>query len=129
MKGSASAPELGDDEGHPLRHQPGDEGHVTREAIELGDDDGTLAATRDGKGFGQLWAPVERVGALAALCLDKLGCEFEAFSLRKALDGISLGIDAEARAPLSFGGDAVIGDSRLHDQTAYHRLPIGGKPN
>jgi hypothetical protein len=39
IKGSTSAPNSDDDEGHLLRHQPGDEMHVARQAVELGDDD------------------------------------------------------------------------------------------
>jgi hypothetical protein len=49
---------LGDDEGDALRHQPGDEGDVTGEPIELGDNDrrrlmaavAELAGSRDGGG-------------------------------------------------------------------------------
>ena len=43
--------ELGHDEGDTLCHQARDECHVTRQAIELGHDHRTLAATRDGKGW------------------------------------------------------------------------------
>jgi len=42
-------PEFGDDKRDALRHQPGDEGNVSGEAIELGDNHRTLVATRDGK--------------------------------------------------------------------------------
>ena len=118
--------EFGNDERNTLRHQPGDEGDVAGEAIELGDDDRTLAATRGGEGGGELRPPVERIRALAALCLDKLGREGEAFGVGEAANCFLLGLDSEAGAPLPFGGDPVVGDGRLHDQTAYHRLPFGG---
>jgi hypothetical protein len=35
--------QLGDDERHTLAHEPGDEGHVPRQAIQLGNHDGALA--------------------------------------------------------------------------------------
>jgi hypothetical protein len=48
-----------------------------------------------------LWPPIECVGALAAFCLDKLGRKGEALGFGEAPHGIPLGIDTEARAPLS----------------------------
>ena len=88
---------------------------------------GLADAPRGGEGGSQLWPAIERVRALAALCLDELGRDLEALSLCKAGDSLALGVDPEAGLPLSLGGDAVVGDSRLHDQTAYHRLPFGGR--
>jgi hypothetical protein len=35
-------PKLGDDKGHPLGHEAGHEGHVAREAVELGHHDGAF---------------------------------------------------------------------------------------
>jgi hypothetical protein len=96
--------EFGDDERHPLSHEAGDERHVAGQAIELGDDNGALAITCGRKGCSQLRASVERIGSLAALCLDKLGCEFEALGFGKAVNRFTLGINAEPRAPLPFGG-------------------------
>ncbi len=76
---------------------------TSREPIELRPDHGTLAATRGGEGGGELWPAVERMGALAALCLYEFGCEGEAFRLGEAPHCLSLCIDSEARAPLPFG--------------------------
>ena len=124
--------ELGDDEGHPLRHEPGDEGDVAGEAIELGDDDRALGYARGSKRCGELWPAIERIRAFAALDLDELLEEGDALGFGKAGDGGSLGFDAEAGAALPLGGDAVIGDGGVHQyrlellhQTAYHRLPFG----
>ena len=42
-----SGAEFSNDERHALSHQAGDEGNVAGEAVEFGDDDRTLAPTRD----------------------------------------------------------------------------------
>jgi hypothetical protein len=39
MNGAGVGPELRDDEGHPLRHQAANEGHVAGQPVELGHDD------------------------------------------------------------------------------------------
>ncbi len=77
--------EFGNDKGNTLRHQPGDEGHVARQPVQLRDDDRALAGTCGGEGCSQLWPSVERIGALAGLYLDVLGGEFDAFRLGEAV--------------------------------------------
>ncbi len=94
--------ELGDDEGRTLRHKSGDESHVAGEAIELGYDHGTLAATCGGEGSSQLWPPIERVRALAAFCLDELGCEGEAFGFGELPYGFSLGVGFRGQSAAAF---------------------------
>ena len=124
-EGISIGTELRYDERNALCHQPGDEGDVARQPIELRHDHRTLGATCGGEGGGQLWPAVERVRALAALCLNELGCEGEPFRFGETPDRLPLGIDPEAGAPLPFGRDPVVSNGRLHDQTAYHRLPFG----
>jgi hypothetical protein len=67
--------ELGNDERHPLRHQPGDKGHFAREPVELGDDDRALPRLAGCEGRGELWAPLQGVSSLAGLDLGELGAE------------------------------------------------------
>jgi hypothetical protein len=43
---------LGDDERDPLRHEPRDEGNVTREPVQFGDNDGAMNAAGLGQGGG-----------------------------------------------------------------------------
>ena len=75
--------EFGDDEGHTLGHQAGNEGHVAREAIELGNQHRTFRLARCGQRCGKLWPSIKRVGALAGFDLGELCKERDAFALRK----------------------------------------------
>ena len=95
MNGSASAPKLGHDEWHTLGHQAGNEGHVAREAIELGDQHRTLRLARCGQRCGKLWPSIERVGALAGFDLGELGEQGDALGFGKARDRCSLSFQAE----------------------------------
>jgi hypothetical protein len=61
--------QLGHDERHAMRHQPGDEVHVAAQPVELGDQHRALAPLRPGERRGELRPPVERVSALAGLDL------------------------------------------------------------
>ena len=81
--------------GHPLRHEAGDEGDVAREPVELGDDDRTLAGLAGCERRGELWSPVQGVGALAGLDLGELGDERVALGLGEPGDCGPLGLDAE----------------------------------
>jgi hypothetical protein len=49
--------ELGDHEGHALRHEAGNERHVAREPVEFGDDDRAFALPGLRERCGELWAP------------------------------------------------------------------------
>jgi hypothetical protein len=49
MNGSASAPKLSHDEWNPLGHQAGNERHVAREPIELGNQHRTFPLARSGR--------------------------------------------------------------------------------
>ena len=82
--------EFGDDEGHTLRHQAGNEGHVAREPVELGHQDRTLRLARCGQRCGELRPSVERVGALAGFDLGEFGEDGDAFGFGKARDRCSL---------------------------------------
>ena len=74
------AAERADDEGHMLRHKTGDERHVARQPIELGDSDFAFLFLRRLQRRLQLWPSVERVRALAGFNLGELGDDLEAFS-------------------------------------------------
>ena len=88
-------PELGDDERHLLHHQPGDEGNVSGQSVELGDDDRALGRASSGEGGCQLRPAIESIGALAGFDLGELGDPGEVLGLAEAGDGCLLGPDAE----------------------------------
>ncbi len=73
--------EFGHDEGHTLRHQAGDEGDVTREAIELGNEHRAFCAPRGSEGFCKLRSAVQCIRPLAGLHLDELSDDRDLFSL------------------------------------------------
>ena len=82
----------------------------TAEPVELGDGNFTPDLLgRPQRGL-QLRPPVERIAAFAGLDLGELGDDLETFGLGKADDSLALGFEAEARAALLLGRDAVIGD-------------------
>jgi hypothetical protein len=105
---------LGNDEWDPLSHQPGDEGNVAGEAIELGDDDRAFAGLAGCQRRSELWSPFQGVGALAGLDLRELGDQRVALGLGEPGDCCALGLDAEPRAALPGGGDPVVGNGMLH---------------
>ena len=79
-------PELGHDERHALRNQPGHEGDVAGEAIELGNQHRTLRQASRGEGNCQLRSAVERIGSLAGLYLGELGYQGDALGFGEAGD-------------------------------------------
>ena len=77
---------------------------------------------------------VERIGALAALCLDELGREFEAFRFGEAPHCLSLGIDSETGLPLSLRGNAVerveaLGEQLDGGKREIRRKRVDDRPN
>jgi hypothetical protein len=66
------APQCGDDERHPLRHQPADEKHIARQPVELKAPIVVAKLLGKFQRRGELRALVERVGALASFDLDEL---------------------------------------------------------
>ena len=88
--------ELCHDEGDALRHQPGDEGDIAGETIELGDDNGAFGDSGSGKGGGELRSPIERIAALAGLDLGELAQEAQSFAVREAGHHGALGLDSES---------------------------------
>ena len=78
---------LGDNERHSVRHEAGDEGHIAREAVELGDNYRALCLARASKSRRQLGPAVERIGALSRLDLDMLANDLDPLGLREPLDG------------------------------------------
>jgi hypothetical protein len=76
-EGIGIGPEFGGDEWHPLRHEAGNEGHVPRQAIELGDQH--CASLRAGRrqGCGELGPAIQRIGSPTCLGFRKLGNDRE----------------------------------------------------
>ena len=81
---------LGYDERHPLRHQPRNEGHVPRQAIELRHDHGSLVPASLLERLSQLWTAIEGISPLSGLDLDMLGDDLEAIGLGEARDRLAL---------------------------------------
>src|SRR5271169_3370798 len=106
--------ELGNDERHPLRHQPRNEMHVSGEAIELRNYDRTFRLASLRKRAAELGTTVESVGALAGFDLDMLAYEIDPFGLGEALDSGLLGLDPQSALALSGRGNQVVSDCADH---------------
>jgi hypothetical protein len=83
--------EFGDDKWDALNHKSGYEGNVTRQSIELGNNDRTLCLSRLGEGGCQLWAPVQGIRTLAGLDLSEIVEDRDAFGFGEAGDCCTLG--------------------------------------
>jgi hypothetical protein len=101
--------EFGHDEGDALAHQARDEGDIAGQPVELGHDHRTSGGSGGGKGRGQLWPAIERIGALAALGLDVFADQQQALGQGKALNRGALGFQPQPGPALPLGGDAVVG--------------------
>ena len=88
------AAQLGDNEWHPMRHQPRDEMNIAAQPVELCDQHRAFSLAGLGQGCRQLGPPIERVRPLAGLDLDMLADEFNPFGFSEALDSGFLGLDA-----------------------------------
>jgi hypothetical protein len=88
----------------PAFHQVGDEGDVTGQAIQFGDDQGCAMQTAQAQRLGQL----RPVVALAAL--HHLGHELPGATVEVGPHGLLLGLEPKAGAPLLGGADPVVGD-------------------
>ena len=101
--------EFRDDERHALCHQPGDEGDIARQPVELGDDHGAALAAGQRQRLGEARALVEGIRSLARLDLHERADQFEILRLGETLDRDALGVGAEPRAALALGRDTVRG--------------------
>ena len=72
------AAEFGDDERHALRHQAGDERHITEQPVELRHQDAALGGARGGEGGRELRTAVQSISSFARFCLDELRDEGQA---------------------------------------------------
>ena len=83
-EGVGISAELCDDERNAMCHEAADEMYVAGPAAELPNENRTffLAGLRERRG--ELWAAVERVGALARLDLDEFRDEIKSFCFSKA---------------------------------------------
>ena len=82
--------QLRGDERHPRGHQSGDEGDVTRQPIELGDDDGAARLFRSCQRLRELRPTFQRIGALAGLDLDELARDGETLAFAELVNGTTL---------------------------------------
>ncbi len=82
------------DEWHPRGHQPGDEGDVAGQPIELGDNDGAARILCGRQGCRELRPAFQRIRALARLDLDELPGNPETLALAELGDGTSLRLQA-----------------------------------
>jgi hypothetical protein len=98
-----------------VRHETADEVHVTRQSVELGDDDRARlpVAASLGEGGGELRAAIEGVRTFARLDLGELPKDPEPLGLGEPGDGGALGVKAETRPALLASADPVVGDERL----------------
>ena len=88
-------------------HHGGDEGDVTRQAVELGDTEASTAATSACR---QRLLQLRTVIALAGLDLGVFGDQRAADTGQVALYGFPLCFEAESRSTLFIGRNPVIGD-------------------
>ena len=109
--------EFGHDEWHALRHQAGNEGHVAREAIELGNKHRTLRLARCGQRCGKLWPSIKRIGAFAGFDLGELREERDALGSRQSARLPF--VEPPGRAPIDLG----VG-SRLDSRRPHFSWPI-----
>jgi hypothetical protein len=96
------------DEGHALRHQAGNESHVARQPVELGDDHGAANELRLRQGRRELRPTIEGIRSLGSLDLDMLADELDPLSLGEAGDRLALRVEAKAGLALLLGRDAKI---------------------
>ena len=80
-----------------MRHETADEVHVTRQSVELGDDNRARpsVAAGLGEGGGELRAALESVRALACLDLDMLGDDLEPLGLGEPGHGSALRVNVK----------------------------------
>ncbi len=83
--------EFGDHEGHPLRHQSGDEVHVARRPVELGHQHLPAVAPCGGQCRGELRSPVQGIGPLPR------------FELGERLDDVHAILDGKNSAAFALG--------------------------
>jgi hypothetical protein len=90
------AAQLGDDERSSPRHKARDEGDVSRQPVQLRDDDRRLDLSRRRERCGQLRPALERVRPLAGLNLDELANDVEALGRGKGRNRLALRLEPEA---------------------------------
>ena len=122
MNGSTLRPSAADDERHPLRHQAGDEGDVAARSRS------SLATTIR---IWPSWPPSAPPSAAAGDRAHRHPCRSRSrrtrrrsrsLPPRRSGDGLALRFEAEARAALLLGGDAIVGDERGHLRRSLCRI-------
>src|ERR1700690_3859149 len=102
-KGVRLAPEIANDEFDPMGHQAGDEMHVPRQPVELGNQDRRLCFACRLERRGELRSALQRIGTLARLNLLVYRCYLEVLGRGKAPNRGTLRFEAEPRPSLSGG--------------------------
>jgi hypothetical protein len=97
-----------------LGHEAGNEGNVTREAVELSDNHAALELSCISESGCQLWSPVECSSAFTCFSFDVLADDGHAFGFCEPSHTGTLSVYSKARALLSPCGDTIIGDSDFH---------------
>ena len=122
--------ELCDQKWHALRHQPGNEGDIAREPVELGDDHRAPCLARRVERRPELWPAQQRVAAPTALGLYVLGDDADVLRLGEPQNPRALRLDAKTRSALGTRRHAVVGDRgsiMASVQTANDRLLFARK--
>jgi hypothetical protein len=99
---------------------------VAAQPVELGYGDRRRPALPAGRGerITEFRATIERIGALAALDLDKLVGDLEALGFGEATNRSALGVESESGSALLAGRNPEIGDERLRQMRP---LPLRGR--
>jgi hypothetical protein len=97
-----------------LRHQAGDEGHIPRQSIKLGNEYAALRGTGGSQSRGKLRPAVQRIATFAGFHLNVFAQERHALGLGKPDDGGALSFDAEPRLPLLPGRNPEVGNRAFH---------------
>jgi hypothetical protein len=84
---------------------------VTREAIELGNDDWTVLLLRQGNCRGELWTSNQGIGAFAGLDLGEPARDYQPFSPRERLDRSCLCAETQTGAALTRRRNANVSDN------------------
>ncbi|MCW2284187.1 hypothetical protein M2323_001954 [Rhodoblastus acidophilus] len=82
---------LVDDEWDAMSHQPRNEMHVARQAIQLCDDGALMMKASHCEGSGQLWPALQRVRTFAGFDLHELPDDLQPLGRRKLCDSLALG--------------------------------------
>lgn len=93
---------------HPAVHEVRDEGHGSREPVELGDEERRALAPTEIERAGKL----RPIRSLAALDLAERASKLPTHPFNVPENGLALRVQSKTGAALAVGGNAVIGDEK-----------------